>query len=205
MYLCRATFFGLLELSTNMESSSLFRKTKDLNGLHKAEGYNLCVVLQWYTALRLKKWKMSTEPSSWSQKSPSQSKTVNHAVNSKQLIAMALRFHLTTWKTCITIRTSLPVPIRFLSSNGSLFPHIFCSDFIPTSTFTLPGFHTLHSTLHTLHSTLYIHFTTQPPHSTLHTLHTRLYTLRFTLHTAHSTLYTLHLTLYPLPSTHHTL
>ena len=49
MYLCRATFFGLLELSTNMESSSLFRKTKDLNGLHKAEGYN-CVVLQWYTA-----------------------------------------------------------------------------------------------------------------------------------------------------------
>ena len=55
MYLCRATFFGLLELSTNMESSSLFRKTKDLNGLHKAEGYYLCVVLQWYTALRLKK------------------------------------------------------------------------------------------------------------------------------------------------------
>ena len=213
MYLCRATFFGLLELSTNMESSSLFRKTKDLNGLHKAEGYNLCVVLQWYTALRLKKWKMSTEPSSWSQKSPSQSKTVNHAVNSKQLIAMALRFHLTTWKTCITIRTSLPVPIRFLSSNGSLFPHIFCSDFIPTSTFTLPGFHTLHSTLHTLHSTLY---TLQPslhtPHSTLYTLDFTLYalhskpqTLHFTHSTWHFTLFPLHTILYNLYTLHVTL
>ena len=51
MYLCRATFFGLLELSTNMESSSLFRKTKDLNGLHKAEGYNfLCGITMVYGA-----------------------------------------------------------------------------------------------------------------------------------------------------------
>ena len=193
-----------------MESSSLFRKTKDLNGLHKAEGYN-CVVLQWYTALRLKKWKMSTEPSSWSQNSPSQSKTVNHAVNSKQLIAMALRFHMATWKTCMTIRTSLPVHIRFLSSNGSLFPHIFCSDFIPTSAFTLPGFHTLHSTLHTLHSTLYTlqpslhtpHSTLYTPHSTLCTLHFTLYTLRFTHYTLHSTLTlrTLHFKLYTWHST----
>ena len=47
--------------------------------------------------------------------------------------------HMATWKTCMTIRTSLLAPIRFLSSNGSLFPHIFCSDFIPTSNFTLPG------------------------------------------------------------------